>query len=89
MKHTPFYAAIEQYIRDNPEAAAHVADFVQAGLTQALDEARSRAADMEVALALSLNSQRSKLNEILLSKLRKWQGKTSLEWGWLLKEKSE
>lgn len=42
MKHTPFYASIEAYIRENPEAAAHVADFVQAGLTQALDEARSR-----------------------------------------------
>ena len=86
MKHTPFYASIEAYIRENPEAAAHVADFVQAGLTQALDEARSRAADMEVALAVSL--PRRKPPPVAIQKLRKWQGKTSLDWGWLL-EKSE
>jgi hypothetical protein len=85
--HTGFYASIKAYIRENPEAAAHVADYVQAGLNRALDEARTRAADMEVALAVALGG-RTKPNPVALDKLRKWQGKTSLEWGWLL-EKSE
>lgn len=83
-----FLEGVRRYIQFDPEAAAYVSDSVQAGLSGALDEARTRAADMEVALAVSLSRRVSqKDNEIIRQKLAKWVGKSSLEWKWFLEER--
>lgn len=88
--HTPFFAWIEKYIAENPEAAAHVADHVQAGLTLALEESRSRAADMEIALAVTLAGRHgASIRPIALDKLRKWRNKSALEWGWAIDEQGQ
>jgi len=83
IERTAFLEGVRRYIKKDPEAAAHVADYVQAGLREALDKAHERAADMEVALSV-LATKRYKGADILVKqKLEKWKGKTSLEWNWL------
>ncbi len=79
-----FLHLVSSYIKQDPEAAAHVADYVQAGLREALQESRERAADMEVIVATLVERKYKGADELVLSKLKKWQGKTSCEWGWLV-----
>jgi hypothetical protein len=83
MRREEFLNGVQRYIETDPEAAAYVADFVQAGLQKSLDEAREMAADMEVALSvLALKRYKGK-DDIVKQKLSKWDGKTSLCWDWL------
>ena len=84
MTRAEFLDFIEEYIRADPETAAHVADHVQAGLRKALNQARERAADMEVALMALAVKRYKGANEIVHDKLKKWEGYTSLRWDWLL-----
>ena len=58
---------------------------MQRGLTKALAEARERAVDMEAALAVKMTKGYKYADLLVFDKLRKWQGKTSLQWDWLLK----
>jgi hypothetical protein len=74
-----FLKQIEIYTSENPEVAAYINDYVASGLRKALSEAKGRAADMEVALAVAIEPSK-KSDGIVLSMLKKWQGKTSLIW---------
>jgi len=79
-----FLAGVMKYIEKDPEAAAYVADYVQAGLRTALKEANHRAADMEVALVTIASRKHKGSDQLIKSKLEKWSGKTSLNWDWLI-----
>jgi len=81
-----FLQGVKSYIEQDPEAAAYVADHVQAGLSAALSEARNRATDMEVALTVLATKRYKGKDEIVRNKLKKWEGKTSLCWKWLTDE---
>lgn len=78
-----FLDGVRQYIQTDPEAAAHVSDFVQAGLRSALREANERAADMEVALSALAAKRFKGADALVRDKLGKWEGKTALRWDWL------
>lgn len=78
---------VRSYIERDPEAAAHISDYVQEGLRAALHQARERAADMEVALAALAAKRYKGSNELLKQKLDKWEGKTALRWDWVTKSK--
>ena len=54
MSREQFLQMVRTYIEADPEAALHVAGYVQAGLNAALSQAYERAADMECALAALL-----------------------------------
>lgn len=82
MKLEQFLMMVRAYIESDPEAAAHVADYVQAGLRVALDETRERAADMEVALAVLAAKRYKGANALVCDKLAKWNGKTAMRWDW-------
>lgn len=78
-----FLYYVRQYIETDPETAAHVADYVQAGLRAALAKAYERAADMEVALCVIAAKRYRGADDLVKQKLEKWEGKTSLNWDWL------
>lgn len=79
--HSLFYHSISDYIKKHPEAAAHVSDYVADGISQALKSSLQRAADMEVALCLALSKRdRKQADRTILSKLKNWQDKSSLNW---------
>ena len=86
MDRSEFLQLVKVYIEKDPEAAAHVADCVQEGIRSALSGALERAADMEVALAVLAANRYKGKDEIVLSKLKKWEGQTSLGWDWLTKK---
>ena len=83
MDRQTFYRIVQQYIEADPEAAAHVLDYVRAGLSASLAQSRERAADMECALAEVLSAPKKGRN-LATEKLTKWEGKTSLRWDWFL-----
>ena len=83
MNRDQFLTLVRTYIESDPEAAPHVANHVQAGLSAVLAETRQRAADMESALALTL-ARRGPVGPSTRQYLERWKGKTTLRWDWLL-----
>lgn len=77
-----FLEGVRRYIEKDPEAAAHIADYTQAGLRAALDQVNERAADMEVALSVLATKRYKGADALVKQKLEKWEGKTSLAWDW-------
>lgn len=62
------------------EVSAHIATFVQAGIEASRKETLQRAADMEVALAIAITKRYNMRDELILSKLTKWQGRSAINW---------
>lgn len=79
-KHYAFLNGVNAYIKEHPEAAAYVSDAVSAGIREALEETRHRAADMEVALSVAIAARWKGRAELVLSKLRRWNGKSAIPW---------
>lgn len=86
MTRDQFLQHVKLYIESDPEAAAHVADFVQAGLTAALRKTNERAADMEIVMSVLAARRFKDGDALVLAKLQKWEGQTSLNWGWLIEK---
>jgi hypothetical protein len=80
MNRDEFLAFVRGYIKSDPEAAAYVSDSVAAGINASRKEALERAADMEVALSVMIASRYTGREELVLGKLRKWNGSSSLRW---------
>ena len=79
-----FLSTVKLYVRKDPEVAAFISDFVQQGLKDRLDEMRQHAADMEIALAILAEKRYKQSDNIVLEKLKKWNGKTFIKWDWLI-----
>lgn len=86
MNREEFLQLVKSYIESDPEAAARVADFVQAGLSSALRKANERAGDMEIAMSVLAARRFKDGDALVLSKLQKWEGRTALNWGWLIEK---
>ncbi len=84
MNRRVFLKAVQKYIEYDPGASAYVAACVQEGIKNAFESSEERAADMEVALFESIHGGTG--NELIKKKLKKWDGRTSLEWDWFFKE---
>jgi len=84
-----FLAMVQDYVEKDPEVAAHIHRYVEAGLRAALNTANERAADMEAALALMMAERydKRKAKEFVKERLRKWAGQTSMKWDSILGEK--
>ena len=78
-----FLNFVREYVEKDPEAAAHISDYAQAGLRAALNKAYERAADMEVALSVLAAKRYKGADAVVRDKLKKWEGKTALRWDWL------
>lgn len=78
--HSEFLRYVFAYVKENPEVAAYVSDYVSAGITEARKEDLQRAADMEVVAALAIQKRYKDTDSIILDKLQRWSGKTSLKW---------
>lgn len=78
--HSQFLYGVQQYVEKNPEVAAYISDFVAKGVTSALNQTRERAADMEIALSVAIAKRWPKRDSLILSKLKKWDGKSCIPW---------
>ena len=75
-----FLLAVKAYVASDPEAAPLVAQAASDGVSEALREALQRAADMETALAVAMAKRYKGGDALIHDKLKKWQGKTALNW---------
>ena len=79
-EHYAFLEHVALYVKKNPEAAAYISDYVARGLTASRQEAMERAADMEVALVAAISKRLKNSDQLILSKLEKWNGKSAINW---------
>lgn len=86
MTEDEFLAHVRAYVAVHPSVAAHVANYAQAGLQEALSKAYERAADMEVALVCAIAPKMKTSSSVIADKLKKWEGQTSCLWDWYLRE---
>ena len=80
MQHQAFLRNVRAYIEANPDAAAYVSDYVARGIQASRMSVMERAADMEVALSVAIAKRWKGRESLILSKLKKWNGKSSLPW---------
>jgi hypothetical protein len=79
--HSVFYSYVESYVSQNPECAANIATFVQRGISSALMNSQQRAADFECTTLMLLRKRFGKgEHDYVLDKIKKWNGKSSLQW---------
>lgn len=82
-----FLASIEAWVNKNPDKMHLVVNAAQSGLTQRLSDMHLRAVDMETVAAIALESKLLKTKYwYLVELLKKWAGKTSLNFDTLIKE---
>ena len=79
-KHAPFLNGVREYLAECPEIAPYVTEFIAHGISAALASARERASDMEIALLGTVTARMKNGDAMVLDKLKKWNGKTSLRW---------
>lgn len=80
IEHSQFLTYIKDYISKHPEVAAYINDFIAKGIELSRKEALERAADMEIALCVAIAKRYKGRDELILSKLKKWNGNSSLRW---------
>lgn len=84
MNREQFLTLVRDFVAGDQEVAALIADHVQAGLRKSLSEARERAADMEVLVAVLTAKRYKNADKIVADTLAKWVGKTALNWSGIL-----
>jgi hypothetical protein len=84
--HDVFYQYIQDYVKEHPECAARVSDYVSRGISLALDESMQRAADMEVIALVAMQKKNKNTDSIIKSKLETWRGKTNFNWDSILED---
>ena len=84
-----FLGLVTAYLTAHPEAAGEVSVCIHEGVSAALTRSLQRAADMEVALAISLTKRFKGGDQIIKEKLRAWDGRTSCNWDWFTHPKKE
>ena len=85
MNRNQFLELIKEYIKQDPEVSAYISDHIAQALRESRKEVMARAADMEVALAVMVASRYKGKEELVLDKLRKWNGKSALRWDDVIK----
>lgn len=80
MGHEAFFALVREYIEKHPEAAAHISDHVASGLIESRRQILERACDFETALAVAIAKRWPSRENVIISKLEKWDGKSALPW---------
>lgn len=78
-KREQFYKMVRLYIEEDPSAAAHISDYVQAGILASLDKAKERASKMEV-LAIALGSKSKSMKKLAIEKLKELRGELCFNW---------
>lgn len=78
--HSKFLLSIQAYVKEYPEVAGNISDFVVKGISEARREDMERAADMEAALTVSMCKRFKQQDSIILAKLKKWKDKSAFEW---------
>lgn len=73
-----FLQYVKQYTENDPEISARIPEAVQAGIRDALAKSQERAADMETIVATLASRRYKGSDDLILDKLNKWDGKTSL-----------
>jgi hypothetical protein len=82
MDREAFLSFVEEYIRNDPETAAHIGQRVQNGISRALREQKEKSSDMECALAVALERKSDRRIDLIRQKIQKWveKGMNSLNW---------
>ena len=90
MNRNNFLELVANYIASDPEAAGYLGQAAAEGLRRTLDESMQRSADMETALAITMAGGKFRGGKaIVIDKLQKWEGKTSINWSTFLAENRE
>ena len=84
MTRDQFLSLVAEYVKRDPESAAYVAEAARQGVSNALNEANARACDMETALAVALARRYKGADALIHDKLKKWDGRTALNWSHVL-----
>ncbi len=79
-KRDMFLRTVAAYVASDPESAPMVVQAASAGVSEAMREALQRAADMEIALAVAMAKRYKGADALIHDKLKKWEGKTALNW---------
>ena len=80
LKHMAFMQQVQAYVEKYPEVGAYVSDFVARGIESSRIDVLHRAADMEVALSVAIAKRWPGREELILSKLKKWNGRSAVPW---------
>jgi hypothetical protein len=78
--HSNFLLSIQAYVKEYPEVAGNISDFVVKGISEARREDMERAADMEAALLFSVTKNMKDKDSFILGKLNKWKDKSVCNW---------
>ena len=78
MDEQTFLQFVYCYVRENPGVAVALQAYAREAIEEALRNARAQIADTEAAFVLHLG--RSKPKPAAIEKLRKWDGRTALNW---------
>ena len=78
--HTQFLSHVREYVTKNPDVAAFISDHVAFGINESRKQTLERAADMEVALSVAIAARYKGRDNLILSKLEKWNGRSALRW---------
>lgn len=79
-EHMEFLNYVAMYVKEYPGVSAYVSDYVAQGVNESRIEALNRAADMEVALSVAIAKRYKCRDELILSKLKKWENKSAIKW---------
>jgi hypothetical protein len=78
--HIAFLNYVQDYVKENPEVSAYVSDHVARGIEASRIDVMERAADMEVALTVAIANRYKGRDELILSKLKKWNDRSAIRW---------
>lgn len=79
-KHTEFLNYVANYVATNPDVAPLITQPIIDGVVESRKQILERAADMETALAVAIAQRYAQRDNLILSKLKKWTGRSAICW---------
>lgn len=79
-KHAEFLNYVTNYVAANPDVAPLITQPIIDGVVESRKQILERAADMEIALAVAIAQRYTQRDNLILSKLKKWSGRSAVRW---------
>ena len=75
-----FLIMIRDHVKERPNVAAHISDYVQSGLEQHIDNLYARLSDMETIALIACSKKFDGSEELIIDKIESIKNKTSFKW---------
>ena len=89
IKREMFLQNAREFAKDDPEGIPLLIQAITSGLQIAIQEEREKSSDMEIIASVLLERKFKNRDELIKSKLKKWEHKCSLRWDWFLRPESK